>query len=772
MFSKRELIKAGTTACIWLGISGANAQENSTVPVIPLTDETRVTRVLLVGAFPHPFAVDQGPLPGKPERGGFDTDFLKDFGGEANAKIDGLVAVPFAQEDGSQGNAKVVAAADAQLRDFCKLLTPATYGITYALVDIDAEDATAGTCLFGSDDYAKVWLNGELVHEVWKINGRGIRPGEDTFPVAFKKGRNRVVFKIEQKNGGWGMDAEFLSSKNVEARKKLKIERAKIDRFRFDPLFVFDEEQMEFRDRILPMGKLPAIAFQNPELAAELADMDTFKVRWFDQNLDEVTEAKTPGVYCAYVEVRAKNGLTLRRIIPAYAPEKLQPWSPSGIFRKIDLSWRDDLYPQFSQVAWDAHQDLLRETLDLSWWHGTMFDAVPLFMDEQALDTAPANAWRVAPYNNIQNYLVQLRRKVLTRPPVQQLQPPVPDPAATALRFDAVEKAGFKPNAVEEIRKAAQKWCDVSSNGFVLVVARRGVVIMNEAFNGNKDAKEVDPNQLKDGKLTTASRLPTASVTKLHAGVLLARFIDQGLVDLDDPVSKFFPDFPANDPKMLAVRQLMNHTSGLQGHRWYMALEGMVNPFLDNVAWWDMQRATPGVRYNYNGFGIDLSGKIIEDITGRSVFDNMRDALFEPLGQDNPTIVDLGYGINCTAMDLARVAEMLRQEGAYNGKRYFSRDTFKKLLPIPVSAHNPNMQDNEEYGVGISWMRDRFDTASSDTANYILGPNVIGHGSATGAILRVAPDHELIVTMARYTPGDRYDQGISQLMQAIAGQLE
>jgi len=359
---------------------------------------------------------------------------------------------------------------------------------------------------------------------------------------------------------------------------------------------------------------------------------------------------------------------------------------------------------------------------------------------------------------------VKLRRKIYERPAAAELAPPVADESATALRFGTEEEAGFKAGAVAAIREAAQKWCDESGNGFVLLVARRGVVIMNEAFHGERDAESVDPDELTDGKLTAESRLPTASVTKLHCGVILGRCIDQGFVSLDDPVSKFFPDYPEGDPRTPTVRQLMNHTSGLDGHRWFMGLEGMANPFLENVAWWDSKTAPlPGTRNIYNGFGIDLGGKIVEDITGRSVFDVMRDGLFAPLGQDNPTIVDLGYGLTCTAMDLARVAEMLRQEGAYDGKRYFSRETHKLLLPFPLGAHNPAMAGEKyEYGVGISWMWD------GPHESPILGKNVYGHGSATGAIFRVAPDHELVVTMARYTWGSGYDEGVTGLMTAIA----
>ncbi|MCL1910492.1 MAG: beta-lactamase family protein [Kiritimatiellaeota bacterium] len=763
-------------------VVAANAlAQNATVPVITLADETRVTSALLIGSFPHPFT-SAGPIEGKPERGGFDTDWLKDFGGEASPKFDGAESIPFTDFDGVAGNAKIVAADKSVLQNFRSVLTPQEYAIAYVIVDIEANEATETVCWFGSDDYPKVWVNGEFVHEVWKsTNGRSVTPGEDKFPVAFKKGVNRVVMKIEQKWGGWGIDVEFLSPAAVEARRQQRIQRDKINRFRNDALLILDEESMETRNRILPFieGKLPGITFQNPELAEELAFMSTFKVRWFDKDLNEITDpaaqVKEPGLYCAYIEVEAKDGMVLRRVSPAYFIKDFEWWRPGGLFdkNKTDFSWHDGLYPNFPEAAWNAHDMLIRDTLNAAWGNDLMYYAAPCLTAELALDTAPADAWRVSPYENLHNLMTRLRRKIYERPPARELAPPVADENATALRVGTEAEAGFKTGATDAIRAAAQKWCDDSGNGFVLVVARRGTVIMNEAFNGEQDAKRVDPDQMKDGKLTTASRLPTASVTKLHAGVILGRCIDQGFVSLDDPVSKFFPDFalnlgphkPDNTP---TVRQLMNHTSGLDGHRWYMMFEGMVNPFLENVAWWDMQNAAPGKRSMYNGFGIDLGGKVVEDITGRPVFEVMRDGLFAPLGQDNPTICDLGYGLTCTAMDLARVAEMLRQEGAYDGKRYFSRETFKSLLPIPLGSTNPDMESDAtyEYGVGISWMWDGPHDAP------ILGKNVFGHGSATGAILRVAPELELIVTMARYTPGNGYDAGIEGLMRAIAENLE
>ncbi len=784
---------AGISACALCCM--ATAQE---VPVVTLGDDIHLEKVLLAGPFPHPFVLDKGAPEGRPERGGFDVDYLVKFGGEAFGKIDGLAAIPFDKEDGTQGDAKVMLIDDWQLLNFQLLLTPDAYGMAYAVVDVEAKEDTPAVCCFGSDDFAKVWVNGELVHEVWSATSRGINPCGENFNVAFKKGRNRMVFKVEQKLGGWGIDVVLQSASVFAARQKEAALRAKADRFRNDALLLYDEEAMAFRGRMLQKGKLPSVVFQNTRLAAEMADMETLTVRWFGPSLDDVTEVTEPGFYCAFVEVKAKDGLVLRRVVPAYAPDKaVEWWRPMGVFNRDTnaLAWHKELYPPVPEAAWNARGNVLRDTLNEALSSGWMHDDLPLLFADLNLDTAPADAWRIAPYVAIHDYLSQLRHKVMNRPPAHIIAPPVADASATALRAGTEVEAGFKPGAVGRIRVAAQQWADVSSNGFVLVVARRGAVILHEPFHGIKDAEDVEPAELRDGKLTTDSRLWAASITKIFTGVLLGRVIDQGLLSLDDPVSKYFPDFPANGEMCVTVRQLMNHTAGFYSGFWWFGLHGMANPFLDNAAWWQLNSpeiprpfitytangarlvtpsaaALPGVRYHYNGQGFDLGGKIIEDITARSYFSTLRDALLEPLGQDAPFINNLGGGLACTAMDLARMADMLRQEGAYDGKRYFSRATFKSLLPMPIDVKETSLDYDmvdHAYGVGISWQRDR--VGNTPDGDPILGQNVFGHGSATGAIFRVAPDLELVVTMARYNRGPDYEAHLNRLMQVIADNL-
>ena len=59
----------------------------------------------------------------------------------------------------------------------------------------------AGAAGVGSDDGAKVWLNGRVVHEA-KVS-RGYAPGQDKIPVTLTAGWNTVMLKVVQVGGGW-----------------------------------------------------------------------------------------------------------------------------------------------------------------------------------------------------------------------------------------------------------------------------------------------------------------------------------------------------------------------------------------------------------------------------------------------------------------------------------------------------------------------------------------------------------------------------------------
>lgn len=83
--------------------------------------------------------------------------------------------------------------------------------IAYLWAQIDVPEQTSAIFGIGFDDSVKVWLNGQLVHERWVI--RGVIPDDDRVDVTFRKGKNQLVLKIQNRGGPWGFSCRLLETK-------------------------------------------------------------------------------------------------------------------------------------------------------------------------------------------------------------------------------------------------------------------------------------------------------------------------------------------------------------------------------------------------------------------------------------------------------------------------------------------------------------------------------------------------------------------------------
>ncbi|MHA1234521.1 MAG: serine hydrolase domain-containing protein, partial [Promethearchaeota archaeon] len=111
------------------------------------------------------------------------------------------------------------------------------------------------------------------------------------------------------------------------------------------------------------------------------------------------------------------------------------------------------------------------------------------------------------------------------------------------------------------------------------------------------------------------------STTKVMTAICIHMLVDRGLLDLDAPVAKYWPEFAQAGKEYLPVRYLLSHTSGLAGwdktlrikklYKWDM----MVELLAAQKPWWE-----PGTKSGYHTitFGY-LLGELIRRITKKSV---------------------------------------------------------------------------------------------------------------------------------------------------------
>jgi hypothetical protein len=77
------------------------------------------------------------------------------------------------------------------------------FAIWYAYTEVYADKAQSRWCIFGSDDYGKTWVNGDLVYRSGKEPHHWI-PDRGWRKVHFRKGYNTVLVKLENGGGATG----------------------------------------------------------------------------------------------------------------------------------------------------------------------------------------------------------------------------------------------------------------------------------------------------------------------------------------------------------------------------------------------------------------------------------------------------------------------------------------------------------------------------------------------------------------------------------------
>jgi len=165
------------------------------------------------------------------------------------------------------------------------------------------------------------------------------------------------------------------------------------------------------------------------------------------------------------------------------------------------------------------------------------------------------------------------------------------------------------------------------------------------------------------------------SVSKTLTAVTALRLAERGQLDLDAPVERYCPAFPAKE-QPITVRLLLGHLGGIRDYdyrrfreeflstRRFASLGEALSVFAN-----DPLVAAPGVRFQYTGFGYVLLGCAIEGAAGEPYEQVVRELVLEPAGMtrtvlDRPESVvaqrTRGYGLaddgtwtNAVAVDLS-----------------------------------------------------------------------------------------------------------------------
>jgi D-alanyl-D-alanine carboxypeptidase len=144
--------------------------------------------------------------------------------------------------------------------------------------------------------------------------------------------------------------------------------------------------------------------------------------------------------------------------------------------------------------------------------------------------------------------------------------------------------------------------------------------------------------------VTTEARFRIASITKVFVSVVVLQLVQEGKLDLDDPLSRHLPDYRE---QRVTIRQLLNHTSGIPD---YSMSDGFNKELLNHrERQWTAAEVlalvkdtepdfAPGTDYAYSNTDYILLGEVIGEISGRSWAQEVRRRILDPLNLDSTHI--------------------------------------------------------------------------------------------------------------------------------------
>jgi len=744
-------------ACAVIGPGEATIMVPEGMPVIIMTEDITVDQWLVVGPFPTESAEQ------RLSDGTFDTGYSKDFlgavGGELHPKLSKGSVVEFMDENGQSAEAVVIQvnAKSQGIVDLAEVYNGAEYKVAYALAYVQSPKDQVVHFLVGSDDAVKVMVNGEMVHENYAF--RGVTPGEDQFSINLKKGLNPIVVKVLNGTRGWGLSLSIIDDKTWAIQAAKETEKKEYEAFLNSRII---PDWYNSWDETFNPGAFPDMRWDQPYLAKKVIGDVPLKIRWFDVDLNEVQTAEKPGRYGFIAECTSKQGKTIQRAGTLYCyPWDWMGWSerPSAELAPIPAARFDpDIMKKHrKEIADYVGRMMLISTLDQEGGAALMSY---LFEINHGMY---ADLSLTSPLLADDEYHIRLQKKIGgikytgegLAPPAEKKGDPAP-----VLKTGTPTEAGFKPDIVKELKSVCDAWFAASGEPFITLVARNGIIVY-EAASGGEVGRE----------FTTDTATPVASVTKLITGVTFAQFVHQGLVSIDDPVGKYFPNFPLDGEKALTLRHCLTHTSGLVGHeRW----GGMHNHRLENVVANQLDYLPVGKKSTYNGDGYNMSGRVMEAISGKSIFRVIHENLIVPLELTNSSIEeDLAFSFQSTAGDLARIGQMLLNRGSYGEFEFFSPDVFDQILPKNLSQYYPGMDWDQ--GIGLTWMMQRHPQAGKNDVpedKMILSSRIIGHGSATSTVLQVDLENNIVITQSRRQGGAQFEQYLTKLLLTIEKNLK
>lgn len=318
--------------------------------------------------------------------------------------------------------------------------------------------------------------------------------------------------------------------------------------------------------------------------------------------------------------------------------------------------------------------------------------------------------------------------------------------------------------------------------GAVLLVSHRGKI----RFHVSAGFAALKPRKVL---MTRSTLFDLASLTKPIATTTAAmRLVDRGVLGLDDPVNHWIPEFSGGAKDRVAVRDLLNHCSGLRA--WEPLYKAVIktgkkrsryvgSPDAKRQVLHRIHRTrlvySPGSKSVYSDLGFILLGEVIERVSAVSLDRFCQQEVFRPLGLNHTFFIRKGTrprgrfaatewsdwrgriavrevnddnayamggvaghaGLFGTAADLNRISQGILE--ALRGRSSFlSQKTVERFV---------TRQRTPGSSWGLGWDTPSKSAGGPSSSGRFFSPSSFGHLGFTGTSLWVDPEQDLVVVL-------------------------
>jgi CubicO group peptidase (beta-lactamase class C family) len=238
--------------------------------------------------------------------------------------------------------------------------------------------------------------------------------------------------------------------------------------------------------------------------------------------------------------------------------------------------------------------------------------------------------------------------------------------------------------------------------------------------------------------VTPSTLFSIQSMSKSFTATAVMFAVQDGLVDLDEPITTYLPDFHVNSifeehsEKKITLRMLLSHTAGFAHEAPYGSnFDHPAYSFEKHIAsisdtW---LKFPVGTRYSYSNLGIDLAGYMLQVRSGMPFIQYVQEKALDPLGMKNSTL-DVGRirrtstraighemdellrpavdfllipsgGVWTTATDMARYLQFHINSGALDGNRLLQQ-RLAETMYTPPSKPAKNAYQDSSYALGVT----------------------------------------------------------------------